>query len=133
MKYRINFQISGDFLKVELSGNYPLDKFKEISGDIDKVIDENGISKVLVDLRSFEGRFGVFDGITHIENFREESKLLQFAILDMPMNKEKNDFFENASFNRGYKVLFFYSEIVAKKWLGVENAGEFERVLEKEY
>ncbi len=133
MKYKINYQIKNDFLRVELSGNYPLEKFKEISGDIDKVIDENDISKVLVDLREFEGRFGVFDGINHIENFREESKFLQFAILDIPDHKEKNDFFENASFNRGYKLLFFYNEDEAFKWLNIVNADEFEKVLVREY
>jgi len=133
MKYKINYQIKNDFLRVELTGNYPLEKFKEISGDIDKVIDENDISKVLVDLREFEGRFGVFDGINHIENFREESKFLQFAILDIPDHKEKNDFFENASFNRGYKLLFFYNEDEAFKWLNISNADEFEKVLVREY
>lgn len=133
MKYKINYQIKNDFLRVELTGNYPLEKFKEISGDIDKVIDENDISKVLVDLREFEGRFGVFDGINHIENFREESKFLQFAILDTPDHKEKNDFFENASFNRGYKLLFFYNEDEAFKWLNISNADEFEKVLVREY
>ena len=133
MKYKINYQIKNDFLRVELSGNYPLEKFKEISADIDKVIDENDISKVLVDLREFEGRFGVFDGINHIENFREESKFLQFAILDIPDHKEKNDFFENASFNRGYKLLFFYNEDEAFKWLNIVNADEFEKVLVREY
>ena len=133
MKYKINYQIKNDFLRVELSGNYPLEKFKEISADIDKVIDENDVSKVLVDLREFEGRFGVFDGIKHIENFREESKFLQFAILDIPDHKEKNDFFENASFNRGYKLLFFYNEDEAFKWLNIVNADEFEKVLVREY
>ena len=133
MKYKINYQIKNDFLRVELTGNYPLEKFKEISGDIDKVIDENDISKVLVDLREFEGRFGVFDGINHIENFREESKFLQFAILDIPDHKEKNDFFENASFNRGYKLLFFYNEDEAFKWLNIVNEDEFEKVLVREY
>jgi hypothetical protein len=133
MKYKINYQIKNDFLRVELSGNYPLEKFKEISADIDKVIDENDISKVLVDLRDFEGRFGVFDGINHIENFREESKFLQFAILDVIEHKEKNDFFENASFNRGYKLLFFYNENEAFKWLNIVNADEFEKVLVREY
>ena len=101
MGYKINYHIKDDFLKVVLYGNYPLEKFSEISKDMDKVIDENEISKILVDLRSFEGRFGVFDGLQNIENFREESKFLQFAILDKIENRSNNDFFENASFNRG--------------------------------
>lgn len=124
--YKINYNIKGDSLYVVLSGNYPLEKFKEISTDMDRVIDENGISKILVDLRTFQGRFGVIDGLQRIENFREESKFLQFAILDIPENKTNNDFFENASFNRGYKLLFFYDEAEAMKWLNVENGKEFE-------
>ncbi len=132
MGYKINYHIKSDFLKVELSGNYPLEKFAEISNDMDRVIDENGISKILVDLRKFEGRFGVFDGLQKIENFREESKFLLFAILDIPENKSNNDFFENASHNRGYKLLFFYDEAEAIKWLDVKNE-EFEKVMVKEY
>lgn len=133
MKYTINYNIKGDFLSVILSGNYPIEKFKEISGDMDRVIDENGISKILVDLRKFEGRFGVFDGLKEIENFREESKFLQFAVLDIPENKKNNDFFENASFNRGYKLLFFYNKEDALKWLNVHQVEEFDKVLVKEY
>lgn len=133
MKYLINYQIRADFLKVELKGEYPVEKFREISADMDRVIDENGISNIMVDLRNFRGRFGVFDGLQEIENFREESKFLQFAILDVPENKSNNDFFENASFNRGYKLLFFYNEEDAKKWLGVEGTVDFDRVLVKEY
>lgn len=133
MKYQINYQIRADFLKVELKGEYPVEKFREISADMDRVIDENGISNIMVDLRNFRGRFGVFDGLQEIENFREESKFLQFAILDVPENKSNNDFFENASFNRGYKLLFFYNEEDAKKWLGVEGTVDFDRVLVKEY
>ncbi|HWA05268.1 MAG TPA: hypothetical protein VG961_01880 [Ignavibacteria bacterium] len=133
MKYVINYHINDDFLKVVLEGEYPVEKFREISADMDKVIDENGISKIMVDLRKFKGRFGVFNGLQEIENFREESKYLQFAIIDVPENKSNNDFFENASFNRGYKLLFFYDEMEAEQWLGVDISSDFKKVLVKEY
>ncbi len=133
MKYVINYNINDDFLKVVLEGEYPVEKFREISADMDKVIDENGISKIMVDLRKFKGRFGVFNGLQEIENFREESKYLQFAIIDVPENKSNNDFFENASFNRGYKLLFFYDEMEAEQWLGVDISSDFKKVLVKEY
>ena len=133
MKYTINYRIRNDFLRVNLTGEYPAEKFREISADMDRVIDENGISKIMVDLRNFIGRFGVFNGLQEIENFREESKFLQFAIIDIPENKSNNDFFENASFNRGYKLLFFYNEEDAEKWLNVDCNIEFEKVLVKEY
>lgn len=133
MKYTINYRIRNDFLRVNLTGEYPAEKFREISADMDRVIDENGISKIMVDLRNFKGRFGVFNGLQEIENFREESKFLQFAIIDIPENKSNNDFFENASFNRGYKLLFFYNEEDAEKWLNVDCNIEFEKVLVKEY
>jgi hypothetical protein len=130
--YKINYQIKGDFLKVVLAGNYPIEKFTEISNDMDRVIDEYHVTKILVDLRAFQGRYGVFDGLKRIETFREESKFLHFAILDIKEHKTNNDFFENASFNRGYKLLFFYEESEALNWLDVKN-GEFEKVLVKEY
>lgn len=133
MNYRINYNIRGNFLKAEISGEYPMSRFFEISSKMDEVIDANGIDKILVDLRGFVGRYGVFDGLERIENFREESKLLQFAILDKLENKANNDFFENASFNRGFKLLFFYNEVDAMKWLGVSPELEFEKTLVKEY
>ncbi|KXK50955.1 MAG: hypothetical protein UZ05_CHB002001532 [Chlorobi bacterium OLB5] len=133
MNYTINYSISGNFLRAEISGEYPMSKFHEISSNMDKVIDEHGIDKILVDLRGFKGRYGVFDGLQRIETFREESKYLQFAIVDRIENKTNNDFFENASFNRGYKLLFFYNEEDAKKWLGIENNKEFEKTLLIEY
>jgi hypothetical protein len=86
-----------------------------------------------VDLRKFEGRFGVFDGLKEVENFRPESKMLRFAVLDIPENKKNNDFFENASVNRGYKLIFFYDESEAKKWLQVEHYAEPHKIVVKEY
>lgn len=133
MNYRINYNISGNFLKAEITGEYPISKFFEISAKMDEVIDANGIDKILVDLRGFIGRYGVFDGLERIENFREESRYLQFAILDRLENKPNNDFFENASFNRGFKLLFFYIEEEAYKWLDVIPGVEYQKTLVKEY
>lgn len=133
MKYKIKYEILGSFLRVELSGELPLERFTEISGDMDEVMDANGIDRVLFDMRNFKQRFGVFDGLKRIENFDPKRKYVQFAVLDKVANKEGNDFFENASFNRGYKMLFFYDESDAIKWLQVENSDNPAKVLEKEF
>lgn len=116
--------MSGNFLMVTLTGSYPMEKFTDISSKIDSVIEANGIEKIMVDLREFNGRFGVFNGIKHIEKFKDEAKFLRFAIVDNIANKHENDFFENASHNRGYKLLFFYDEDEAQKWLQVEGYAE---------
>jgi hypothetical protein len=121
--YKLEFVVSGNFLKVILSGTHPVERFREISEQIDKAVAENNIGRILVDMRKFTGRFGVFDGIRHIENFPEQSKYVKFAILDVEKNKQSNDFFENASYNRGFSLLFFYSEEDALKWLEVQPSG----------
>lgn len=128
--YKIYFSIKKNFLKVELIGSYPLEKFQEIVKKIDEVIDEYNITKVLTDLRKFEGRFGVFDGLHQVEKFREESKYIQFAVLDKIENKSNNDFFENAAYNRGFKLLFFYDEESAMKWLDLKNNYKFDKIIE---
>lgn len=133
MSYKVNYIINSDFLRVKLSGSLAIEKFSEISNDIDRVIDENGINRILVDLRDFKERFGIFNGLQHIEKFREESKFLKFAILDNPKNRQNNDFFENASLNRGYQLLFFYDLESAEKWLRVNELITGERVIVKEY
>jgi len=58
---------------------------------------------------------------------------LKFAILDNPKNRQNNDFFENASLNRGYQLLFFYDLESAEKWLRVNELITGERVIVKEY
>jgi len=132
MPYRINFGIRSGFLKVEISGTHPIERFNEIKSEIDRVIDENDINKILVDMRGFKGRFGVFDGLKEVENFSQNSKFLQFAILDVEDNKSSNDFFENASINRGFKLVFFYNMKDALEWLQVGKHDEFEKQLLKE-
>jgi hypothetical protein len=69
----------------------------------------------------------------HIEKFRDESKFLRYAILDNVVNREKNDFFENALFNRGFNLLFFYEKEQARKWLQVDGYTETVKTLVKEY
>ncbi|MBZ0201943.1 MAG: hypothetical protein K8I03_02875 [Ignavibacteria bacterium] len=133
MKYKIKYELSGSFLRVELSGELPLEQFSEISNDMDSVIDANGIDRVLFDMRKFKQRFGVFNGLKRIESFDPNRKYIQFAILDVGKNKDNNDFFENASFNRGFKMLFFYDETNALKWLQVDTTDKPVKVFEKEF
>ncbi len=132
MPYRINFGIRSGFLKAEISGSHPLDRFHEIKSEIDRVIEQNDIDKILVDMRGFKGRFGVFDGLNEVENFNQNSRLLQFAILDIEENKDTNDFFENASINRGFKLVFFYNMKDALDWLQVGKHDVFEKTMLKE-
>lgn len=132
MPYRINFGIKSGFLKAELSGTHPLERFHEIESEIDRVIEQNNIDKILVDMRRFKGRFGVFDGLKEVENFNQNSRFLQFAILDVEDNKSGNDFFENASINRGFKLVFFYNMKDALDWLQVGKHDEFDKHLLKE-
>jgi len=133
MSYSINYKIWDNFLRVDLAGELDLDKFYLVTDDIDSVIDANGIDKVLIDMRKFKQRFGVFDGLNKVEAFRQVRKLVQFAIVDIIANKEKNDFFENASFNRGFKLLFFYEESEALNWLQVTGESEPQKVFLKEF
>jgi len=133
MSYSINYKIWDSYLRVDLTGELDLDKFYQVTDDIDSVIDANDIDKVLIDMRKFKQRFGVFDGLNKVETFRQDRKLVQFAIVDIIANKEKNDFFENASFNRGFKLLFFYEESEALNWLQVTGESEPQKVFLKEF
>ncbi|MBE2216762.1 MAG: hypothetical protein IAE90_01070, partial [Ignavibacteria bacterium] len=116
----------------EISGTHPIEKFHEIKSEIDRVIEQNNIDRILVDMRGFKGRFGVFDGLQEVESFDQNSRFLQFAILDLEENKSNNDFFENASINRGFKLVFFYNMKDALEWLQVGKHDEFEKKLQKE-
>lgn len=129
MPYKISFGIRSGFLKAVVSGSHPLERYHEIKSEIDRIIEQNDIDKILVDLRRFKGRFGIFDGLKEVESFNENSRFLQFAIVDVEDNKSSNDFFENASVSRGFKLLFFYNMKDAMEWLQVGKYDEFETEL----
>ena len=126
MPYKISFGIRAGFLNAVVTGSHPLERFYEIKNEIDSVIEQNGIDKILVDMRGFNGRFGVFDGLKEVESFNQNSRFLQFAILDVEDNKSSNDFFENASINRGFKLVFFYNMKDALDWLQVGKHDVFD-------
>jgi len=136
MSYHISYKIIDDYLKVTVTGSASLsnrETVAAISADVNKLVVENNITKILVDGSSTEGRLGVFDAVDHIENYPPEMKLRQYAIIDKPEYRDNNNFFENYAINRGYRIYFFYDIAEAEKWLNVEGYVEAELVLEKDY
>jgi hypothetical protein len=136
MSYKINYKVIDDYLKVEITGSANFGRretVSAISADVNRLVEEYNITKILVDGSSTEGRLGVFDAVEHIENYPPEMKLRQYAIIDKLEYKNKNNFFENYAINRGYRIYFFYDIREAEKWLNVEGYTQAEKILEKEY
>ncbi len=132
MSYIINFKISEHYLRADISGTADNTKLKQISADVKEMIYANQVNKIFIDVTELEGRMGIFDSLKHIEKFSANAKNIRVAVYDIKEHKYNNDFFENASLNRGFSICFFYDESEAKKWLGIEDITP-EKVLVKEY
>lgn len=133
MSCKINYKAFSDHLRVSITGHGTKEAWAKISGDISGIIDKYGLKNIMVDLREVTGRLSVFDSVEHIENYPHEMKLRNYAVLDKPENKTQNQFFENAAYNRGYRIFFFTDEAEAVKWLQVAQTNDAEMVLEMEY
>lgn len=132
MSYKINYTVTGNFLKVSISGEGGKN-IRNISTDIRELIAKYKVNKILVDTSQSRGQIGIFESIEHIENYPPDMRELQSAVIGKPEDKQHNSFFENAAVNRGFRIFFFYNEDDALKWLDVESEAVPELVVEKEY
>jgi hypothetical protein len=124
MSYKVILKKTKDCLRADISGEADKKALKQMSDEIREAIWSTESKKVFINVTNFKGRHGIFESLNVIENLRPEAKSLQVAVLDIMEHKYNNDFFENAALNRGYKILFFYREEDAKKWLQLEEVEE---------
>lgn len=79
------------------------------------------IEKVLIDIRTLEGRLSVFDSLMLIvEKFPQLQKvhaIKKAAIVDAMTGWERLNFFEGIARQRGYNIRAFTSIDNARKWL----------------
>jgi hypothetical protein len=133
MGSKINYKIWDGFLWIEVADTLELKDIKVLSDDVREIMASNELKKMLVDVRKIQGRLGIFESLQRIESFKPVAKKIQLAIFDLIENKYNNSFFENASYNRGFTINFFYNEIDARKWLKVEHLDKPEKIIVKEY
>jgi L-lactate utilization protein LutB len=126
MSYKIILKKTKDYFRADVSGKADKDGLKQMSQELREAIWDAGLKKIFINVKNFEGRHGIFESLHVVENLRPESKDLEIAILDVMDHKYNNDFFENAAMNRGYKILFFYDEDEAMKWLQIRDVAEKE-------
>jgi hypothetical protein len=133
MSYKINYTVTGNFMKVSLTGIGGSKNLKNISADVRELINTHKVNKLLVNGSQTEGKLGIFESIEHIESYPPEMRELQCAIIGKEDDRAQNTFFENAAVNRGFRIYFFYDEHEALKWLNIQEDNVPDVVVEKEY
>ncbi len=84
--------------------------------------------KILIDVRELEGRLGVVDSYSIVtEDFQRirGKGIVKAAIVDRPLPKLREWFFETVARNRGFNLRIFENPLVALDWLlGPKTDGE---------
>ena len=120
--YELSMQRDGDVLRAQIAGERTREGIESAARAIMAACAREGIGKVLVDVRAFEGRLLLFDDYrVATEGFRklQPSRGLVYAsaIVDNPENQERYAFFEDAARTHGFNVRVFDHAGRASAWL----------------
>jgi len=121
MTYSLDFETRDNILWVTATGTRSIKAVLEISKEVMDASKEQGIKKVLVDIRPLEGRLSTSSSFLVPAHFfpkiRDPKILSQVALLDLEDFEYSNQFFENAAVKRGLNLKFFSDELSALTWL----------------
>ena len=82
---------------------------------------EKDLKKVLIGVRSLEGRISAFNAYDIVDkqfpNMRDRSVITQCAVVDLKENEDRDRFFENVAVNRGFELRIFSDTDEAITWL----------------
>ena len=121
MSYKLTIEKKGDILWVTATGARSMESVLAMSKDIMAACVENGVVKVLTDVRALEGRLSTMDSYEipdkHFSKMRDPNVITQSAIVDLKEFEESYKFFENVAANRGYTLRIFSNPDEAAEWL----------------
>jgi hypothetical protein len=121
MTYRLIIEKKSDVLWVTASGRRSPETVLGMSKDILAACVEQGVKKVLADVRGLEGRLPRLEAYDipdkHFPKMRDRAVLTHTAVVDMEEFKNSYRFFENVSANRGFNLRIFSDPDQALDWL----------------
>ena len=121
MPYGLRIDVEGSFLRVTATGTRSFQTVLAISQDILATCAEKDLKKVLIDVRSLEGRLGTIDAHVivdkHFPKIRECGVINRCAVVDLKEFEHSYRFFETVAVNRGYRFRIFSGTDQAVPWL----------------
>ena len=119
--FSLSTEITPDFLIAQIRGQRTRQSVALATAEIFKLTIQAGKSRVLVDVRNFDGRLNTLDilAIVRDEFPKYRGKGIRRAgIVDRPYSSPKRWVLETFAQNRGFVLRVFDDEAEARIWLG---------------
>ena len=122
--YNLEVLPESRFLHLRFSGVWGKDTAKPFINEAVKIFFEIGHRDALIDMRKQEQKTNPFNDYYSIQEMYEAKvfRARKIAVLDLPVRKEDNDFFQLIAQNNNINIRFFYSEDEAVQWLTAEDS-----------
>lgn len=118
--YTLATEAQNSHLFAHVSGIRTGESVAKVTVEVFDATIANGLSRVLVDVRAFEGRLGVLDIyllVTELfQNLRGKG-IKKAAIVDRPHSGMREWFLETVAINRGFNLRIFSEVEEARQWL----------------
>jgi hypothetical protein len=121
MSRDLKTRVEGDVLWVTASGSRSKPTILSMAEEIAAACAQQGLRKVLIDVRALEGTLATIDSYEIISEWfpyiREKAAISHCAIVDRPEIVGGYSFFETVAVNRGYRIRLFSSPEEGLAWL----------------
>jgi hypothetical protein len=118
--YTLATEAQNSHLFARLSGIRTLESVQGATVEVFDSALTNGLSRVLVDVRAFEGRLGVLDIyilVTELFQSLRGKGIKKAAIVDRPQSGMREWFLETVAVNRSFNLRIFSEVEEARQWL----------------
>ena len=121
MKLELKFTPFREYLRVSARGIREEKAILEMARQTIEECVQHRLSKALVDIRELEGGLSTFEAHAlaayNLPNLSQPDRGVQAALLDLPENRIRFEFFQEVATNRGLELRFFTDEASALGWL----------------
>ncbi|MGA2502881.1 MAG: hypothetical protein ABSG01_02170 [Anaerolineales bacterium] len=122
--HTLTLKIEEEYMIAKAAGSRTRIVVATLVKEIAQAARENQRGKVLIDVRELEGWLGVFDSYYIVTKDFQRLRgkgIKKVAIIDRPLPKMREKFFETVSNNRGFNLRIFENPETALDWLLVPN------------
>ncbi len=121
MPYELKIEKKDDVLWGTVTGTRSLETVLAIAKDILAACAEKRVTKVLLDVRSLEGRLKTIEAHEipdrHFPKMRDPNVITRAALIDLKEFEHSYGFFETVAVNRGFMLRIFSDPDEAVAWL----------------
>ena len=118
--YMLSTEAQNSHLFAHVSGIRTGESVAQVTVEVFDATIAHGLSRVLVDVRAFDGRLGVLDIyllVTELFQSLRGKGIKKAAIIDRPQSGMREWFLETVAVNRGFNLRVFPEVEEAREWL----------------